>query len=86
MISSFRSRVAARSTMAMAASLLAVAATEAPAEPLREQRDRLYLSAEVNGVAVEALLDSGAELSVADTAFAREAHIVGGAEVAMRGT
>src|SRR5690242_15806031 len=58
----------------------------ASAEELQVVGDRLFLNAQVNGVAVEALLDSGAELSVADAAFAETAKIGGGSEVAMRGT
>lgn len=86
MVLVLHSRKLARLALALAVSVLAVASATASAEPLREERDRLFIAAEVNGVPVEALLDSGAELSVADTAFAQEAHITGGDEVAMRGT
>lgn len=48
--------------------------------------DRLFIAAKVNGVAVEALLDSGAELSVADPAFAARLALANGTNAIARGS
>ena len=60
---------------AIAGALLAspvVAASVAPtAYRLTRRGDRLYVAARINGHAVEALLDSAAETSLVDTAFAK---------------
>ncbi len=53
---------------------LALAAAAAPAEPLRLSGHRIFVPVVVNGVATEALLDSGAEMTLVDAAFA---HRVG---------
>lgn len=53
---------------------------------LRVAGDRLYLPAAVNGIAVEALLDSAAETSIVDTAFAARLGLRGGAAATVRGT
>lgn len=53
---------------------------------LRVTGDRLFLSATVNGIAVEALLDSAAETSIVDAAFATALHLRGGAAITARGT
>lgn len=86
MLSLLHSRFFLRSSLALASCASLAFSSVASAEPLREERDRLFIGAEVNGVPVDALLDSGAELSVADTTFAQEAHVGSGEEVAMRGT
>lgn len=56
------------------------------ADPLVVRGNRLFVTAEVNGRAVEALLDSGAELSVADVGFARALGLQAGDPVTARGT
>ena len=53
---------------------------------LRVAGDRLYLPAVINGVVVEALLDSAAETSIVDAAFAARLGLVGGEAVTARGT
>lgn len=53
---------------------------------LRVAADRLYLPAAINGVAVEALLDSAAETSIVDAAFAARLGLGGGEAVTARGT
>ncbi len=53
---------------------------------LRVVGDRLYLPAAVDGVAVEALIDSAAETSIVDAAFAARLGIGGGEPVTARGT
>ena len=54
---------------------LLLLATPAAAEPLIVDHGRLFISARVNGVQTEALLDSGAEASLLDPALAREAKL-----------
>ena len=56
------------------------------ADELIVRGDRLFIHAEVNGRKAEALLDSGAEMTVLDTRFAREAQLAEGEEVTARGT
>lgn len=56
------------------------------ADELIVRGDRLFIHAEVNGRDAEALLDSGAEMTVLDTRFAREAQLAEGEEVTARGT
>lgn len=53
---------------------------------LRVASERLYLPAVINGVAVEALLDSAAETSIVDAAFAAQIGLRGGEVVTARGT
>lgn len=62
------------------------AATAASAEPLMVDHHRLFIRGEVNGVATEALLDSGAESSIIDPALAREAGIGSGTKVEVKGS
>ncbi|MBX7540258.1 aspartyl protease family protein [Qipengyuania sphaerica] len=56
------------------------------AENLEVRGDRLFVTAEIGGKQVEALLDSGAEVTILDRAFAEEAGLVGGQTVEARGT
>lgn len=56
------------------------------ADPLVVRGDRLFVGAEVNGQAVEALLDSGAEISVADAAAAPALGLGAGDAVAVKGS
>ena len=57
-----------------------------PRFPLIRRSDRLFIQAKVNGLPVEALLDSAAETSVADPAFAARARLGKGQEAVARGT
>ena len=61
-------------------------ATPASAEPLIVDHGRLFIQARINGVATEALLDSGAESSLFDPALASEAHFGAGEKVTMKGS
>lgn len=61
-------------------------AADPAATPLRVIDDRLYLPATINGVAVEALLDSAAETSIVDAALAARLGLRGGEAVTARGT
>lgn len=63
-----------------------VIASAAPAEPLRLINDRLFIEVAVNGVPTEALLDSGAEASLIDPAFASRAHLPEGKPQQIRGS
>lgn len=68
--------------------LAALLASAAPisAEPLRSYNGRLFIDAEVNGFATEALLDSGAEATVIDLGLARRARLPEGTPQTMRGS
>ena len=66
--------------------LLLTGATVLPAEPLIVDNGRLFISAKVNGVATEALLDSGAEASLIDPTLAAEAKLPDGQAVTMKGS
>jgi hypothetical protein len=66
------------------ASLLVVSA--ASAEPLIVDNGRLFIQARINGVATEALLDSGAETSLVDTKLAAEAKLPAGEKVRLKGS
>jgi predicted aspartyl protease len=61
-------------------------ATAAAAEPLRFHNGRLFILARVNNVATEALLDSGAEATLLDPAFAAKAKLPEGAPQVMKGS
>ena len=65
---------------------LVVSATAASAEPLIVANGRLFIPARVNGVATEALLDSGAEASLVDTSLATEAKLPEGQAITMKGS
>ncbi len=80
-----------RRQLLAAGSLLALPACRAAAAPagaiqLRVADDRIYLPAAINGVAVEALLDSAAETSIVDAAFAAQLRLPAGEAVTARGT
>ena len=78
--------VTRRTVLATAAALAALPARSEPVTPLRVVGDRLYLPAVVDGVVVEALLDSAAETSIVDAAFAARLALRGGEAVTARGT
>ncbi|MCL6740643.1 retropepsin-like domain-containing protein [Sphingomonas sp. RB56-2] len=61
-------------------------ASSANAEPLIIDNGRLFIQARINGVATEALLDSGAESSLFDPKLAAEAHFGAGEKVMMKGS
>lgn len=71
---------------ALALALLLACAGPALAEPLLVHDGRLFISAKVNGVATEALLDSGAEASLIDTSLAAEAKLPEGQAISIRGS
>ena len=66
--------------------LTLIISASAAAEPLQFVAGRLYVSAEVQGVRSEALLDSGAEASLMDPALARLAKIKPGDPITIRGS
>ena len=61
-------------------------ASSASAEPLIVDHGRLFIQARINGVATEALLDSGAESSLFDPKLAAEAKFGPGERVRMKGS
>ena len=69
----------------IAAALLA-AAGAAGAEPLKFYNGRLFIPATVNGVETEALLDSGAEGTIVDPAFAMKARFAAGTPQVIKGS
>ena len=69
----------------LGAALLALAAS-ASAEPLQVHNGRLFITARVNDVATEALLDSGAEASIFDPALATKAKFAEGTAQEMKGS
>ncbi|HPF22820.1 MAG TPA: pepsin/retropepsin-like aspartic protease family protein [Hyphomonas sp.] len=76
---------------AILASLCWLAACATPpdvqrAPDFRMSGDRIFLPAAVNGHPVEALLDSGAEMTLVDDAFAEEIGLVGAGQEEVRGT
>jgi predicted aspartyl protease len=58
----------------------------ATAEPLHVYNGRLFITAKVNDVATEALLDSGAEASIFDPALAAKAKFAAGTAQEMKGS
>jgi|KBSSwiStaDraftv2_1062776.scaffolds.fasta_scaffold01691_17 hypothetical protein len=68
-----------------AGALLAFAGS-APAEPLHVYNGRLFITAKVNGVATEALLDSGAEGSIFDPILAAKAKFAEGTPQVLKGS
>ena len=68
------------------ASGLLCAATGAAAEPLKFINGRLFISATVNQVATEALLDSGAEATLIDPKLAAAAKLPEGKPQVMKGS
>lgn len=79
-------RVVRRNLWAAVALLLATTATALPAERFVFHNHRLFIAASVNGVPTEALLDSAAEASLVDTAFAVVARLPGGEPISIRGS
>ena len=69
-----------------AAALLPYSLRAAAVTRLRIVGDRIYLPASIDGHAVEALLDSAAETSIVDRAFAARLGLGGGEAVTARGT
>jgi len=65
--------------------LLALPAS-ASAEPLIVDHGRLFISARINGVQTEALLDSGAESSLIDPVLAKKAKLGPGKPIRMKGS
>lgn len=61
-------------------------ATAAPAEPLEIHNGRLFIQAKVAGVPTEALLDSGAEMTLIDPDFAVKAKLPEGEPLKMKGS
>ena len=65
---------------------LLLAGSAAWSESLVFDNGRVFVAAEVNGVATEALLDSGAEASLVDDDFAKLAKLPAGQRVTIRGS
>jgi hypothetical protein len=65
---------------------LLVACATPPTDTLRVSDDRLFIPVRVNGVATEALLDSGAEMTLIDAGFAAELGLALVGEETARGT
>lgn len=61
-------------------------ASAASAEPLIIDNGRLFIQARINGIATEALLDSGAEASLVDPTLAAEANFGPGKKMRMKGS
>jgi predicted aspartyl protease len=72
--------------LAGASAAFAPSLAQAKAYPLQVKNDRIWLDAMVNGVKVEALLDSGAEISTADPVFVRRLGLSGGQDATARGS
>lgn len=71
--------------MLVAAALLS-GATAVTAEPLKFYHGRLFIPATINQVATEALLDSGAEATIVDPAFAAKARFPQGLPQVIKGS
>lgn len=67
------------------AAVLAACATP-PAEPLRVTGERLFIPVTVNGIETEALLDSGAEMTLIDAHFAERLGLAYAGEHVAKGT
>lgn len=65
---------------------LLACASSALAEPLVIDNGRLFISAKVNGVVTEALLDSGAEASLIDPKLAADAKLPEGQAITIKGS
>ena len=63
-----------------------LAGASANAEPLGFHNGRLFIAAKVNGVATEALLDSGAEATLVDPELAAKAKLPEGTPQVMKGS
>ena len=75
----------ARLAHSVAAVLIAVAAP-AHADPLVFDNGRVFITARINGVETEALLDSAAEATLVDETFAARAKLPQGAAQTLRGS
>ena len=69
-----------------AALLLSITGTVSAADPFILYNHRLFIGARVNGMRTEALLDSAAEGSLVDPAFAAAAHLPVGEEITITGS
>ena len=69
-----------------AAMILVCLASAADAEHFTLANHRLFIRAQVNGVRTEALLDSAAEESIVDPAFAATAHLPLGEAITIKGS
>lgn len=69
-----------------AAFAVSACATPQASPTLKVYGDRLFIDAAINGVAVEALLDSAAEISFADKAWAEEIGLVTSGSETAKGT
>lgn len=65
---------------------LLVLCGNASAEPLIVDNGRLFITARINGIETEALLDSGAEATLVDPVLAREAKFGPGKPIRMKGS
>ena len=75
-----------RALIAVATALAFAFAQPAHAEPLLFHNGRLFVDARVNGIPTEALLDSGAEATLIDTALAAKAKLPEGTPQQIRGS
>ena len=71
---------------ALIAAALMATASAASADPLKFYNGRLFITANVNGVSTEALLDSGAEGSIFDPTFAKQAKFSEGTPQTIKGS
>jgi len=71
--------------MMLVLGLLALSGSAA-AEPLIVDNGRLFITAKINGVETEALLDSGAEATLVDPVLAKEAKFGSGKPMQMKGS
>ncbi|HET7316344.1 MAG TPA: retroviral-like aspartic protease family protein [Sphingomicrobium sp.] len=73
--------------MRITAAVVALLVTSgASAEPMLFDNGRLFIPATINGIATEALLDSGAETTVVDPKLASKAKLPEGQAIAIKGS